>query len=851
MNSKAILAAIERVVRAPIRFVCQVEHYFVEGEGASVKEDLLICLGEHEFFMMTTDMKTYRGEVSYPHILRVIRQQSGEIPADAILLELSEDRKDHIPARCIFVTPSKDKLLKHLKCYWQADYMFRLGTIRTLYVEEEKIDMRRHKSSLKTLDIPRPFLRPYQYHNSFVIGNYGFYKWATLDLKEPAYGGFKGPIQPEVNDASFVLNVSMNFFVEEERLVDAHQASLKYKADAAIEKMVGEADYWMELNEPYIKGCNLRQDISSWSGWWVKVKTGEETIIVIFMRRKYIPPLMESSQDIMISMRSDKDPEKFIRMTADSVYSNQLLVNPYEKVIQAKVNALLMSEETASFLQSIRPHGFRPEQTIEKWAFVFLYSLAFNIKNNSSGDCVAEMEKVMKLLDVHRYIAECKTGIDNTDFFEFIKKPMNAANKLCDLYTLPETEGESEENAKEAEKAIWDSKVARYLGYCVDGGLLFSRLVLADITGAVVSGAMNSIIAQDNIKQALNFMLNLRIDKKPCLISELPTVILAITTGTVDSSVVYVYNEKIMIAFMEQEYLQRELDFNGLSDKYYIFLNQLLRSGSIELKSAACREVIRISQGRSEESPLKCCIRSLLDLFSRNDYKLATLAAFALVNLSRSGKEIKEMIFERRDLLYERLKTKEQMLLAQTIKIFNNLVTNQTYRVSLKDTLPNAIIALLSPTSLSISNIPKPVVESCMELLSVLSKDAKIRNTILRTENFDSIIHLLKERDDCESQIVSLVSKICAKNLNARLKLIDECFAHFCLRLRKLNIFTAKQSGRQLLSLIIMLIENTPDLKQRFVDENITQTLHKIIESPTTEQSCRSLVNKLGLTISF
>jgi hypothetical protein len=843
--------------------VCQVEHFFYEG-GVSNKVNLLICLGEHEFFMMSVDMKEFKGEVSYPHILRVIKQLSGSTPEDVIVLELSEDRKDHIPAKVTFATPSKDKLLKHLKCYWQADYMFRLGIVRTLHIEEEVINMKGHRAAMNKIDIPKPFLRTYPHYKEVGIGSYGFFIPNGLQLTDKAYGTLQGTVIIDQNDASMNFQMSMNFVAEEERLVDAPQRSLKFKADLSLESYVDQQEYWVLRNEPYIKGLNLRQDIAAWQGWLVKAVTPTQFLIVIYLRRKFIPPLLETSQDIMIRGRAnlDKDPEELLRKITDSIFSTQMLVNPYGKVIQAKANGLLMSEETANFLQSMRPIPFRPEPTMEKWAFLFVYSLAFLIKEYTDG--ANEMLAVTKMLDKLDYIKNSKPNVEvGRPFSSFIQDPMNAANMLCGLYPSQVDNETSEGEGRVVnalEKAIWDAKVARYLGYCVDGGLLFSRLTMADITGAIVSGAVRDAGVQETIKVALNFMLNIRQHNKIIEQTDLAQQIKLITDPQTDSQVCYMFNEKIMIAYMEQEYLQRELDFNGQSDRYLTFLEQLLTSGSNDLKAAACREVIRLSQGRAEESPLKASIGSLLNIYKRNDYMLATLAAFALVNLSRSGKEIKEQLFEAKDLLLEKLKSKEQMLLAQTIKIFNNIVTNQTYRVSLKDTLPLAVIKLMSPPQVDEENspvialvsTPVPVIDACMELLSVLTKDAKIRTLIIRDEEyFNPILHLLKTKPDCEIQVIGFIQKLCIKSVQARQLIYDKCIDHLIGRLSKLSIFSAKQSGRFVLQLISLLMENIPELKQKLNDANALAKLQKIIANiPNTDSGSAHYAKKIGYTLS-
>lgn len=45
---------------------------------------------------------------------------------------------------------------------------------------------------------------------------------------------------------------------------------------------------------------NIINDPAEWNGWEVDIRTKDQDIIVILMRRKYIPPLMENYDDIIL-----------------------------------------------------------------------------------------------------------------------------------------------------------------------------------------------------------------------------------------------------------------------------------------------------------------------------------------------------------------------------------------------------------------------------------------------------------------------------------------------------------------------------------------------------------------------
>ena len=46
---------------------------------------------------------------------------------------------------------------------------------------------------------------------------------------------------------------------------------------------------------------NIVNDPAEWTGWEVNIRTKQRTLIVIMMRRKYIPPMLENYDDFVIA----------------------------------------------------------------------------------------------------------------------------------------------------------------------------------------------------------------------------------------------------------------------------------------------------------------------------------------------------------------------------------------------------------------------------------------------------------------------------------------------------------------------------------------------------------------------
>lgn len=68
----------------------------------------------------------------------------------------------------------------------------------------------------------------------------------------------------------------------------------------AFSRIKGKVQYFLLSSKAYIKKYNLNSDKAAWNGWEVIVRTATHDIFVTALRRKFIPPLMELFQDIIV-----------------------------------------------------------------------------------------------------------------------------------------------------------------------------------------------------------------------------------------------------------------------------------------------------------------------------------------------------------------------------------------------------------------------------------------------------------------------------------------------------------------------------------------------------------------------
>ena len=66
-----------------------------------------------------------------------------------------------------------------------------------------------------------------------------------------------------------------------------------------MESVVKTDLYWKIFSQNYNKKSNLTSDKAQWQGWECLVRTQTRDIHIIILRRKYIPPMMDSFQDFV------------------------------------------------------------------------------------------------------------------------------------------------------------------------------------------------------------------------------------------------------------------------------------------------------------------------------------------------------------------------------------------------------------------------------------------------------------------------------------------------------------------------------------------------------------------------
>lgn len=728
MQSRALLEALKAKLGAPIRYFCQVTHVGIEkSEPFSVP--IILCLGEHSMFLLDQTMQELLGEVFYAHILRIVEQnKSSSGTEDVLRIEINDDRPKGIPAKVTVISSEKELLLKHLRCYWETDYMWRLSKIGVLRVDQEKIDLKKYKAKVKDMSSKEKYA--YCSNSSQKDEQKGYcYFYPSFLEKSQLIGEFKGKEIVKEKDEEKMVDYFLRVKIEDTKQLEFIREDLRSKtetiaeslAESLVENMEEEKKeskdgYCFLKNAPYMKKMNIVVDLASWRGWEVLLKMKSLYISVIVLRRKFIPPLMDSGQDFIFFAYGGENARKISSEPADSIFTKGISNEYYTLILTQRCDALIMDEETANFYQLHL--GIKPKSL--KYAYRFIQSILKIINQESPK------QEYTELLNEIKKIPEVD-GNEKISPVKVIKEFMRLSKS---------TDKNSQGHMK------WREKVCRYLAYALDGGLFYSRFTLEEVINSVMGGSLREIDNLSTLKKCIKQLLHVRkINEKSEKSSEdlydPITNLLKDCFNKKGDSRKWSFNEKVMICLVESGYLQRELDISGDVNVYPNLLIYLLQSSwtSLELKGVICRVTVGIEEA-SELSVLKPLINHYIEIFSGKNYSLASQAAISLINLTYSNRENKQTLYKQRFNIIKRLNTKDQKLLAYTLMLITNLATEPSRRKTIATEIREAVTNIITGKVIDKAYLSGEVLGKAFTALIAIAKDYATLDYLLGNESF-------------------------------------------------------------------------------------------------------------------
>lgn len=661
-------------------------------DGGDKQKECYICIGMHCLFFVSREMSTCSFQpLKYLHIDKAALDEKTN---RRMLIQLVPDGDSVDSAfgeQLIIRSDFRQQLIDRIGVCWQAEYMYRTFTVKKFIVgKTNKIPLSDQEELHNTDDLKvKP---PIGYDSNFSYRGYSFFLREgfkdTTGMKggnyrhdegwELAYGyaSNKVIIPPEcgvtihVNDPISIMELE-----KDPEMDDLRTVATNYRL--ALSEGLGQ--HYVLVNNAYHKRLNRTNDVASWEGWELLIRSETSDFVCVMLRRMFIPPLCDMSQDVSVLIRCpaskgmNYDTHEVLmdecRFIADSIApltdirrSEQL----YTGMIQARLDALQFNEDAYNWMKGYA--GLEPVHI--NVALKFVKSIA------------------QLLVEEAQTYDEDFVNQEEFDGIMVLGDPMALKNDMVSDYQ--DYLGESGTPESTERRAAWLQRVSRYLAYALDGGILGDRFTLSNVVAAV-----GKLSAEHDkmLKAIIEYLLHVRVvGAKGGGGGSFPLMQLL---QEPDKFASCEFNERVMRCLLMDNYIQtewrkRSAGPGGSTNVHYEkLLAALLRNTKIGvgLRTLICRQILEQINPKATNAPVEKQIGVIVPALvhvmdATTNVNLASCATAALVNLSFNHMSTKTLLMQEgcMQILMTQLKSKDDDLTLYTLYLLVNMTKTPQHR---------------------------------------------------------------------------------------------------------------------------------------------------------------------------
>ena len=526
---KALKTSIKYVVAANVKFFEQFNKEITskvtkQNNNLNTSVTMFICLGKKFIFFIKDDMKKIYECISYKNL---ISYEYDKKSSETLILNTQNIKKlDYTIVKISVNSKNRNVFKNNIMCYYSIYYQYYHDKIISL--KENETNNKNKKLEIKENEEEE--IKNSKYHKEIIKGYSCYLRGIIKKLQssQPSYHikyikeKKKNPktFEEEENyfsnecDLFFDITeqIAINTFDNNENIKDLSFHAYEYVLNI-LSNQIKSQNYWILENESFNKKINMNEDMSLWEGWKIIVRTCEpiySNMIFLFLRRKYIPPYFDTYQDfcLILTEKSSYDnyeinPEgiKIINLAANTLSTPiTTTVNENKLFLQAKVDSLLVDEDTLYFYQNV--YGIIGKD-IYTFGYEFLAALIFYFETTNVKDAVLPLKKIIeKKKKKFELICDKWYTNDKTKNFDFMEKIISniervtkskLSDQLIDNDILTTEEDNKEERKIENENEelitpnqnlkknsnfskdkfaiIWTKKLSRFLAFVLNGGL--------------------------------------------------------------------------------------------------------------------------------------------------------------------------------------------------------------------------------------------------------------------------------------------------------------------------------------------------------------------------------------------
>lgn len=366
----------------------------------------------------------------------------------------------------------------------------------------------------------------------------------------------------------------------------------------------------------------------------------------------------------------------------------------------------------------------------------------------------------------------------------------------------------------------WNSKVARFITYCVDGGLMQSNFTISKLILMMKQ-------CQDNdekiIQNEIAYMLHVRRIGKEY--QRDPTTSLdKVFRDLMTNFSLYEMNYKVLVTLIETGFCQQIMNFTDKSEYPKFLIKVYKESDRCYIKEAICRMIIKYFDrkkgekqaagssgpggGQADDSAkieFINMVEPLVQVVSRSKengvamHKLTALSIMAILNMCNYSEDIKDIFLQKNgfQIIMDLLDSKDYDILENCLKLIINLIakkqgdTNQIGR-TLAEEKGNALLRKLinlvkEDTGIRFCHFPKQVYYQAIQLLRAFIQHSSATKQLIMNDRstkkniIEKIIWMINPDNiylidsDIENAILSLLTQVVKEEIENK-RIIGEMF---------------------------------------------------------------------------
>jgi hypothetical protein len=433
-KSNSIIRCLSKTLNSEIKFITivSIKYIYSDNEmnkkihvtGEVINNDKILCLSEEKVFILDEQMRKLEETFKYEAISHIKKEAKPE--CFLLFLKPGSKLKNPSISKFLFTTKSRGNLLKNFMCYYSIYFMYKYASVKSLIIKSEEVNLKLENNN-----------------NNLVASNFNKLKQRTLNT----YHFFiKGNILKEYNNHYFNIKYDQSLLTGKETERDLAVYSKVCEVNIEIAEPVHlsyldiERDFrdfsfyankmfiiylkntlkanrwWIITNKIYQKKSNLTQDSCQWEGWKIEARITDPfniNIITIFLRRNFLPPFYDSYQTIQITLTENFTRDfytlnpcayRLIELIGNSIHSSQQYsIRTYNLFLRAKVDSLLVDEETLLYLMTC--HQIIGDD-VHKFGYELMQSIFRYI----------ETTQLKEKIDIHKVCVENKIKMFQENF---------------------------------------------------------------------------------------------------------------------------------------------------------------------------------------------------------------------------------------------------------------------------------------------------------------------------------------------------------------------------------------------------------------------------------------------------